>query len=235
MAVGALGTISRGGTRTTSLPSNYKSMSVSELQSLKQNLSSTGALMAYGKPTLMAQELDRTIAAAQNKSEASSGAASASSVPQSVAEPFERALATLSGADSDAERLYQQGRRTALSQGAISAINAGAANTVNMPAMGIAYDQANRPGFNVGVAAQKAGVLQNLGSTAANIYGVNVGAETSRYATDVGAATASSGQALQFASNQANQALQQYIAQLNAQPTLSMSNAAQPSMLRSPA
>lgn len=159
----------------------------------------------------------------------------ASPTPKDVAQPFERALATLSGADSDAEKLYQQGRRQALSQGAISSINAGAANTVNMPAMGIAYDQANRPGFNVGAAAQKAGVLQNLGGTAANIYGTNVGAETSRYGVDVGAQTAAAGQGLQFASNQANRALQQYIAQLNSQPTLAMGNVAQPNMLRSPA
>ena len=158
----------------------------------------------------------------------------ASPTPKDVAQPFERALATLSGADSDAEKLYQQGRRQALSQGAISSINAGAANTVNMPAMGIAYDQANRPGFNVGIAAQKAGVLQNLGSTAANIYGTNVGAETSRYGVDVGAQTAAAGQGLQFASNQANRALQQYIAQLNSQPTLAMGNAPSVNMLGAP-
>jgi hypothetical protein len=99
--------------------------------------------------------------------------------------------------------------------------------------MGIAYDQANRPGFNVGIAAQKAGVLQNLGQTAAGIYGVDVGAQTSRYATDVGAATAASGQAMQaslgqqelqsnFATNQANRALQKYIADLNAKTELAI-------------
>jgi hypothetical protein len=183
----------------------------------------------------MAQGQTLTWGTGSNAGGSSKSSSTASSaVPQSVAQPFERALAALSGADSDAERLYQQGRRQALSQGAISSINAGAANTVNMPAMGIAYDQANRPGFNVGVAAQKAGVLQNLGNTAANIYGTNVGAETSRYATDVGAQSAAAGQGMQFASNQANQALQQYIAQLNAQPPLAMGNVTQPNMLRSP-
>jgi hypothetical protein len=163
---------------------------------------------------------------------------SAASVPQSVTQPFERALATLSGADSDAERLYQQGRRQALSQGAISAINAGAANTVNMPAMGIAYDQANRPGFNVGVAAQKANVLQNLGNTAAGIYSTNVGAETSRYGIDTGTASDVRSQNLTFATNQANQALQQYIAQLNSQTALTQTamqtGAVQPAMLGAP-
>jgi hypothetical protein len=115
-----------------------------------------------------------------------------------------------------------------------------------MPAMGIAYDQANRPGFNVGIAAQKAGVLQNLGQTAAGIYGVDVGAATSRYATDVGASTAASGQAMQaslgqqelqsnFATNQANRALQKYIADLDSMTKLAISGTpAQANVLGAP-
>jgi len=139
-----------------------------------------------------------------------------SGTPSDVSGAFERALAELSGSTDAAQKLYAQGRNQATSQAAIAAMNSGTSNFFNAGGFGLAYDQANRPGFEVGLAAQRANVLQNLGQTAAGIYGTNVGAQTSRYGTDVGAGIAAQGNVLQFRSNMANQALQKYIADLNA-------------------
>lgn len=162
-----------------------------------------------------------------------------SGTPSDVSGAFKSALDSLSGAGSDVEKMYQQGKRRAVSDYAISAINAGMGNTLNTGAAGFAYDEQNRAATNLGVAQAKAGIYQNLGQTAASIYGTNVGAQTSRYATDVGAstslATAGMGAAasnranqLEFQTANANRALQKYIADLNSSTTLQSNNAISP-------
>jgi len=162
-----------------------------------------------------------------------------SGTPASVADPFKQALDTLSGAGSDVEKMYQTGKRRTMSNIAMQSVNAGMANTLNMPAAELAYENEVRPGTNVGIAQAKAGVLQNLGQTAAGIYGTQVGASTARHGIDVGsqtslqtaqmgADTAVHGQALQFASNQANQSLQRYIAELSNRPQIGGSTNTQP-------
>jgi len=178
-----------------------------------------------------------TVPAASSTPRATGG----SGTPASVTQPFQQALDTLSGAGSDVEKMYQSGKRKTMSNIAMQSVNAGMANTLNMPAAELAYEGEVRPGTNVGVAQAKAGVLQNLGQTAASIYGTQVGAETSRYNTDVGSSTslqlgqmnqntAMSGQGLTFASNRANQSLQKYIADLrsggsaNTQPVSTLSS-----------
>jgi len=224
-------------TRTVSLPSNYKDMSYMELQKVWRDMARAGGLSAFGKETPMAQTLRDQMKvayerekAAKKKSAAPAATTSApagSGTPQSVAQPFERALAALSGVDSDVEKMYQTGKRRTMSNIAMQHVQSGMANVLNMPAAELAYEQAVRPGTNVGVAQAKAGVLQNLGQVASNVYGTQVGAETARYGTDVsaaasryaadrGAAVAEAGQAMQFHSNLANQSLQRYIADLNA-------------------
>ena len=158
----------------------------------------------------------------------STAAATGSGTPASVSQPFERALATLSGTSGDIEKNYQTGKRRTMSNIAMQHVNAGMANVLNMPAAELAYEGQVRPGMNIGLAQAQAGVLQNLGQTAANVYGTQVGAETSRYSTGVGsqtalqtaqmgADTAAIGQQMTLQSNQANQSLQRYIAELDAQ------------------
>jgi len=143
------------------------------------------------------------------------GAAGGSGTPASVTQPFERALDTLSGAGSDVEKMYQSGKRKTMSNIAMQSVNAGMANTLNMPASELAYENEVRPGMNIGLAQAKAGVLQNLGQTAANVYGTQVGSSTAIQTAQMRADASMSGQGLQFASNMANQALQKYIAQLS--------------------
>lgn len=222
-------------TRTNSLPSNYQSMSASELTNLKRTM---GGLEAFGKPTMMAKTLDNAIRSAQQRESSSSAqpAATTSGTPSDVSGAFQSALDSLSGANSDVEKMYQQGKRRAMSDLAINSINAGMGNTLNLGAAGMAYDEQNRAATNLGVAQAKAGIYQNLGQTAANIYGTNVGAQTSRYATDVGASTslatagmntAANNQAnqLEFQTANANQALNKYMADLKSYTTLQANNA----------
>ena len=138
-------------------------------------------------------------------------AASAAAVPAGpnwgdVSGYFDKALAGLTG---DAEKMYQQGKRRTLADIAMQSVNSGMANTLNMPAAGVAYDEANRAQTNLALGAQKASILTGLGQTAAGVYGQNLGAQTQRYGVDVGAA-----------SDAAQRALQQYIAQLNANTSL---------------
>lgn len=192
-------------TITHSLPANYKSMSAGELMGVKRKLKGTGALTAFGKPTMMAQELDRAIRAAQAKPAASTPAPAATAAPAAskagVSESFQKALAEF-GDTGTAEKLYQQGKRRTLSDIAMQSVQAGMANTLNMPAAGIAYDEANRPAFALGQAQQRAGILQNQAGTLAGLYSTDVGAATSRYGIDVGAQTAQSGQAMDLALGQ---------------------------------
>ena len=103
-----------------------------------------------------------------------------------VSSLFREALASLT---NEGEKSYQTGKRRTLADIAMQSVNSGMANTLNMPAAGIAYDEANRPAFNTRLGEQKAGILTGLGQTAAGMYGQNLGAQTSRYATDVGAQT----------------------------------------------
>jgi hypothetical protein len=124
---------------------------------------------------------------------------------------FREALAGLTG---ETEKMYQQGKRRTLSDIAMQSVNSGMANTLNMPAAGIAYDEANRAQTNLGLASKRADILTGLGQTAAGMYGVNVGAETSRYGTDVGARTSLSNTGTTAGVDYAQQALQRYIAQL---------------------
>jgi hypothetical protein len=113
---------------------------------------------------------------------------------------FQQAVASLGGAGSDVERMHQQGRRRTLSDIAMQSVQSGMANTLNLPAAGIAYDQAVRPGTNVAVAGQQAGLLADQGRMMAGFYG-----------TDVSADLAMSGHALGVA--QLNQQQQQFQAQ----------------------
>jgi hypothetical protein len=113
---------------------------------------------------------------------------------------FREALAGLTG---ETEKMYQSGKRRTLSDIAMQSVNAGMANTLNMPAAGIAYDEANRAQTNLGLASKRADILTGLGGVAAGMYGQNLGAQTQRYGIDVGAG-----------SDAAQRALQQYIAEL---------------------
>jgi len=184
-------------------------------------------------------EAKKLKAAAASPTGATAAATGGSGTPESVTKPFQQALDTLSGAGSDVEKMYQTGKRRTMSNIAMQSVNAGMANTLNMPAAELAYENEVRPGTNVGIAQAKAGVLQNLGQTAAGIYGTQVGASTARHGIDVGsqtslqtaqmgANTAVHGQALQFASNQANQSLQRYIAELSNRPQIGGSTNTQP-------
>ena len=124
-------------------------------------------------------------------------------LPASVFDPFKQAIESLTGSQGDAERLFQQGKRRTLSDIAMNSIQSGLANTLNMGAASATYDVENRPGFNVGIAGQKAGLLSTLGQTAAGLYGTDVGASTSRYGVDA-----------QTAMNNANNALKLYLSEL---------------------
>ena len=149
--------------------------------------------------------------------------------PASVTAPFERALAELSGASSDMEKTYQSGKRRTMSNIAMQHVNAGMANVLNMPAAELAYEEAVRPGMNVQLAQSRAGVLQNLGGAAANMYGTQVGAQTALQTAQMGSDTSMATAGMQFASNRANQALQRYIADLSAK-TLSQNNSPVPTL-----
>ncbi len=124
---------------------------------------------------------------------------------------FREALASLTG---EGEKVYQGGKRRTLSDIAMQSVNAGMANTLNMPAAGIAYDEANRPVFNTMLGQQKAGILTGLGQTAAGMYGQNLGAQTSRYGVDVGAQTSRYGVDVGAGNDAAQRALQLYIDQM---------------------
>ena len=140
--------------------------------------------------------------------------ATSQAATKNITNAFQQAINALSGAGSDVERTYQAGKRNTLSDIAMQSINAGMANTLNMPAAGVAYDQANRPGTNVAVAGQKAGVLTSLGQTLAGVYGTNVGADTSLSNAQTAANTSAQNAALQYALNQQSNALQQYLTEL---------------------
>jgi hypothetical protein len=106
---------------------------------------------------------------------------------------FREALASLSG---EGEKVYQSGKRRTLADIAMQSVQSGMANTLNLPAAGTAYDEANRPTFNMQLGAQKAGILQNLGQVGTQMYGQNLGAQTTT----------------------AQQGLQKYLAELQASP-----------------
>ncbi len=144
---------------------------------------------------------------------AAGGAAATSTGPNwgDVSGLFREALAGLSG---DTERMYQQGKRKTLSDIAMQSVNAGMANTLNMPSAGIAYDEANRPATNLALGTQKANILTGLGQTAAGMYGTNVGSATSLGTAQIGANTSLSNAATAAGVDYAQQALQRYIAQL---------------------
>jgi len=131
-----------------------------------------------------------------------------------IAGYFDKALADLTG---DAEKAYQQGKRRSLADIAMQSMNSGMANTLNMPAATIAYDEANRPTFNTMLGQQKAGILTGLGRTAADIYGANLRARTSVQAAQIGADASMSNAALAANTASSQQALQQYVAELNNQ------------------
>lgn len=144
-----------------------------------------------------ASDLERNIAKEQAKraKSASAGAGAGAGAggvdaggPQwgDISGLFREALAGLSG---EGEKTYQAGKRRSMSDIAMQSVNAGMANTLNLPSAGIAYDEANRPAFNTMLGQQKANILTGLGQTAAGMYGTNVGAQTSRYGIDVGAKT----------------------------------------------
>jgi hypothetical protein len=142
-----------------------------------------------------------------------------------VSDAFQQALAALSGANSDVEKTYQQGKRRTLADIMMQSVNTGMANTLNMPAAGVAYDEANRPATNLAVANARAGILTGLGQTAAGMYGTNVQANTAEqqaklgyaanvYGTQTQARTAASQTAANLSTNASSQALQKYIADL---------------------
>ena len=120
----------------------------------------------------------------------------------------------LSGLTGEVEKMYQSGKRRAMGDIAMQSVNAGMANTLNLPSADIAYDEANRPATNLGLAQTKASIVTDLGKTAAGIYGENLGAQTSRYGIDMGAATARSNASLDYQSSAANRAWQQYLGEL---------------------
>ena len=130
-----------------------------------------------------------------------------------VSSLFREALASLTG---EGEKTYQAGKRRTLSDIAMQSVNAGMANTLNMPAAGIAYDEANRPAFNTMLGQQKAGILTGLGQTAAGMYGQNLGAQTSLQTANIGAGASMSNAALGYQSNLAQQGLEKYLAELRA-------------------
>lgn len=211
-------------TRSYSLPANLDSMSFEELQNLRQN-APAWAMEAYGKPTMAANRLDEAIKTAYNR-EKSANKTSSGNGPEwsDISEIYREALSSLT---NDTEKMYQAGKRRTLSDIAMQSVQSGMANTLNMPAAGIAYDEANRPATNLALGQAKADILSNLGQTAANVYGQNlgaqtqrygidVGAQTQRYSTDVGAGTQQMGYSLNYASDAAQRALQKYIAELNA-------------------
>ena len=100
-----------------------------------------------------------------------------------IAGYFQQALSSLTG---DTEQMYQQGKRRTLSDIASQSIQAGLANTINLPAAGIAYDSAVRPATNLALGTAKAGILQNFGSAATQLYGVNTNATLSGLTTLAG-------------------------------------------------
>ena len=114
---------------------------------------------------------------------------------------FQQALNSLTG---EAEKTYQQGKRRTLTDIAMQSINSGMANTLNMPAAGVAYDEANRAATNLALGREKAGLFTGLGQIAAGMYGQNLEASVNE-ANSIRGAEA----------NYAQQALQRYLGQLN--------------------
>lgn len=226
-------------TRSYSLPANLNSMSLTELHNLRQDVPAW-ALTAWGKPTTVATRLDEAIRAAYERETSAKTKTTPASAPATagpewgdISGLFREALGSLT---DDTEKMYQAGKRRTLSDIAMQSVQSGMANTLNMPAAGIAYDEANRSATNLALGQAKAGILTNLGQTAANIYGQNLGAQTQRYGidvgaqtqkystdvgsqtqrytADVGAQTQQTGYALSAASDAAQRALQKYIADL---------------------
>lgn len=165
---------------------------------------------AAGRTTYEMRANPRTTGSAGTAGGTSTTAASPTTTGPSwsdISGYYDKALASLS---EDTEKMYQQGKRRTLSDIAMQSMNAGMANTLNMPAAGVAYDEANRAQTNLALGEAQAGILTGLGQTAAGMYGTNLSAQTQKYGIDVGAA-----------SDAASRALQQYIAQLNANTSLS--------------
>jgi hypothetical protein len=126
---------------------------------------------------------------------------------------FDKALASLS---NDTEQMYQAGKRRSLSDIAMQSVNAGMANTLNMPAANVAYDEANRPATNLMLGQAKAGILTGLGQTAAGMYGQNLAAQTSTTNAQLGASTALATTGMNNQVDYAQQALQRYLGELKA-------------------
>jgi hypothetical protein len=124
---------------------------------------------------------------------------------------YDKALASLSG---DTEKMYQQGKRRTLSDIAMQSINSGMANTLNMPAAGVAYDEANRPATNLALGEAKANILTGLGQTAAGMYGQNLASQTSMANARLGSDTSLTSAQLGFQTNAAQMALDKYLGEL---------------------
>jgi hypothetical protein len=125
---------------------------------------------------------------------------------------FKQALDSLT---NDTEKTYQAGKRRTLADIAMQSVNSGMANTLNMPAAGVAYDEANRAPTNLALGNAKANILTGLGQTAVGVYGTNLGSQTSLQTAQIGANTSTSNAALGAGVDYAQQALQRYINELS--------------------
>lgn len=157
-----------------------------------------------------------------------SSAPRSSVTENSVLSAYQEALKTLTSSTGDVEKMYQQGKRRTLADIATSSINAGAANTLNLPAASVAYDEANRAQTNVAVAGQKVGVLTDLANALSEIYQTNLGASTSMQQAQLSANTSTANAQLaaqtSLVQSQQQNALSKYIAELNTKTQLELAS-----------
>jgi hypothetical protein len=153
--------------RTTSLPSDYQSMSATELQALQRKLQRTGGLEAFGQPTVMANTLSQAIKAARTREQgaASSTGSAPSGDSSSLYEEAKSMLGDVTGlyeAGGAYHQAFEASKRKAMQGAQASMVGMGMSNVYNPQASGAAYEAEARPAWELGRTQGLAGAMTNV-------------------------------------------------------------------------
>lgn len=153
--------------RTTSLPSDYQSMSATELQALQRKLQRTGGLEAFGQPTVMANTLSQAIKAARTREQgaASSTGSAPSGDSSSLYEEAKSMLGDVTGlyeAGGAYDQAFEASKRKAMQGAQASMVGMGMSNVYNPQASGAAYEAEARPAWELGRTQGLAGAMTNV-------------------------------------------------------------------------
>lgn len=153
--------------QTTSLPSDYQSMSATELQALQRKLQRTGGLAAFGQPTMMANTLSQAIKDARTREQGAAGSTGSASSgdSSSLYEEAKGMLGDVTGlyeAGGAYDQAFEASKRKAMQGAQASMVGMGMSNVYNPQASGAAYEAEARPAWELGRTQGLAGAMTNV-------------------------------------------------------------------------